>query len=181
MTELSINIVDTFPKFEIVTVIEITSPANKRTGPGRDSYVKKQREVLATECHLVEIDLLRGGRHVLCISEAQLTPWRPFDYLVCVNRWPKRNRFELYRWRVRDRLPMVRVPLGDTDPDVILDLRQALEQVHVEGAYRRLIPYEDPCEPPLSEEDQQWANECIHAYRAANPRLFPVAAGKNGS
>ncbi len=46
----------------IVTVIEVLSPANKREGQGRESYLAKQRDYLASSANLVEIDLLRGGR-----------------------------------------------------------------------------------------------------------------------
>ena len=48
----------------LVTSIEILSPSNKKIGnPGREKFLEKQREVLDSETHLVEIDLLRGGTH----------------------------------------------------------------------------------------------------------------------
>jgi len=44
----------------LVTSLEVLSPSNKTVGnPGREQYVKKQREVLGGEVNLVEIDLLR--------------------------------------------------------------------------------------------------------------------------
>jgi Protein of unknown function (DUF4058) len=46
---------------EVVTVVEILSPKNKRTGEGREHYLNKRRKVLGSQSHLVEIDLLRGG------------------------------------------------------------------------------------------------------------------------
>jgi hypothetical protein len=174
--EWHIDVIDLYRKREIVTAIEVVSPSNKKSGPGRDSYVNKQREVLSTECHLVEIDLLRRGRHVMSVPEAELAPWRPFDYLVCVNRWPKRNRFELYRRQLRERLPQIRVPLTDPDNDVILDLQQALEEAYHDSGSAVYLRYDEPCEPPLAEEDQKWADECVRAFRATNPRLFPVKA-----
>ena len=48
----------------LVTVIEVLSLANKTPGEkGRELYLEKQREVLGSPVHLVEIDLLRGGEH----------------------------------------------------------------------------------------------------------------------
>src|SRR5262249_50063296 len=137
----------------------------------------KQREVLARDCHLVEIDLLRRGRHVLSIPEWRARSLQPYDYLVGVSRWPRRNRFELYPRRLRQRLPRVKVPLAEPDPDVPLDVQAALEQVYVEGRYMRRVRYHEPCDPALSAEDQQWADERWAAFRAARPDLFPPANG----
>ena len=47
---------------EVVTVIEVLSPANKYAGPGRDSYLAKQRDVLNSPAHLVEVDLFARAR-----------------------------------------------------------------------------------------------------------------------
>ena len=46
----------------LVTSIEILSPSNKKNGhPSRELYLDKQRKLLSSETHVVEIDLLRGG------------------------------------------------------------------------------------------------------------------------
>ncbi len=48
-----------------VTVIEVLSPTNKIRGArGRISFMQKRQEMLGSEVHWVEIDLLRGGRAV---------------------------------------------------------------------------------------------------------------------
>jgi hypothetical protein len=46
----------------VVTAIEILSPTNKASGPNRDSYLAKRRELLGSTTHFVEIDLRRGGQ-----------------------------------------------------------------------------------------------------------------------
>ena len=46
---------------EIVTVLEVLSPGNKRPGVGRSTYEEKRFRVLGTRTHLVEGDLLRAG------------------------------------------------------------------------------------------------------------------------
>src|SRR5437773_2435543 len=55
----------------VVTVIEVLSPTNKYAGPGRESYIAKQQEVLQSSSHLVEIDLLRAGPHALAVPAAR--------------------------------------------------------------------------------------------------------------
>ena len=173
-----IAILDRYRDLGVVTVIELVSPSNKRRGPGRDSYLAKQREIRGSECHLIEIDLLRRGRHVMSIPKASLKSAKPFDYLVCVNRWPARNRFELYPCRLRDPLPTIGIPLAEPDPDAPLALQRALEQVYVEADYMLRVLYDEPCKPPLSPEDQEWATAQWQAYRRAHADLFPDANGR---
>jgi hypothetical protein len=170
-----IEILDLYNDMRLVALLEVVSPTNKAAGPGRKSYRQKQKETLARDCHLVEIDLLRRGRHVLCIPQWRVQELQPYDYLVCVNRWPERNRFKVYARRLRERLPEIRIPLADKDPDVPLDIQAALEQVYYEGRYMWRVRYHEPCEPPLAPADQQWANERWLAYKAAQPDLFPAS------
>jgi hypothetical protein len=49
------------PSGEVVTVLELLSPTNKRPGEGRRLYEHKRLTTLSTRSHLVEVDLLRGG------------------------------------------------------------------------------------------------------------------------
>jgi hypothetical protein len=142
---------------KLVAVVEVLSPTNKASGPGRDSYLAKQGEILARDCHFLEIDLLRTGQHVLSDPEWRVAEFSPYDYLTCVSRWPRRNRFELYPCRLRQRLPRIKVPVAEPDPDVNLDLQSVVEQVHAEGRYWRRLRYGEPCEPALGQEDQEWA------------------------
>jgi len=165
--ESRVEVLDSYNEMKVVALIEIVSPTNKAAGPGRVSYRAKQGETLARECHLIEIDLLRHGRHVMCVPERRVEFLKPFEFLCCVNRWPFRNRYEVYPRKLRERLPRLNVPLADEDPDVTLDLQSALEQVYVEGRYGRRIRYDQPCEPPLSSKDQSWADEQIAAFRSA--------------
>jgi len=162
--ESYVTILDRRSGQRIVTVIELVSPTNKYAGPGRDSYLAKQSEVLGSAAHLVEIDLLRAGPHVMAIPERIARGKGPYDYLVCVNRaMGLRDEYEIYRRGLRDRLPRVRVPLADDDPDAILDLQAVLNQTYEAGLYHELLSYDQPCVPALSAEDQAWADERIRA------------------
>ncbi len=171
--ESRVEILDSYNELKLVALIEVVSPTNKSAGPGRVSYKAKQAETLARECHLIEIDLLAHGRHVLCIPEWRLKPFKPFDSLCCVNRWSARNRFELYPRTLRQRLPRLRIPLAQDDPDPTLDLQAAFEQVYLEGRYWRRVRYDETCVPRLSSQDQVWANERIALFRTTRADLFP--------
>lgn len=157
-----IEILDREAELPVVTVIELVSPTNKYAGPGREAYLAKQREILASTTHLVEIDLLRYGPHVLAVSETQVGGRFRYDYLVSVNRSKgTRSCFEVYPRTVRQPLPRVRTPLAGHDPDVPLDLRTALEHAYEAGGYGQRINYLEACEPPLTRADQAWADERI--------------------
>lgn len=156
--ETYIEILDRSAGLQVVTVIELVSPANKFPGIGRNAYLAKQREVRASGASLVEIDLLRTGPHVLAITEPWARAVGEYDYLVCVNRASgMRHDYELYLRTLRDPLPKVRIPLSPPDPDVRLDLQAALENTWESGGYELRIAYGAPCVPALSAEDQAWA------------------------
>ncbi len=162
LREPYIEILDRESGMRVVTVIELISPTNKYAGPGRDAYLAKQQEVLRSETHLVELDLLRYGPHVLAVPEAYVRGRYAYDYLVSVNpAAARRNRFELYPRTIHQRLPRIRIPLAGEDPDVALDLQSALEEAYEAGSYRERIVYEQPCQPPLSLDGQRWADELI--------------------
>jgi hypothetical protein len=170
--ETRVEILDSYNELKLVALIEVVSPTNKAAGPGRVSYKAKQTETRARDCHLIEIDLLRKGRHVLSIPEWRTKPLEPFDSLCCVSRWPARNRFELYPRALRQRLPRLKIPLAEEDPDTMLDLQAAFEQVYVEGRYWRRIRYQEPCVPRLAARDQTWAEEQIALFRATRADLL---------
>jgi hypothetical protein len=146
----------------LVTVIELVSPTNKYAGPGRVSYVVKQTAVRQSTAHLIEIDLLRTGPHVLAVPEWAARQHAPYDYLVCVNRAVAlRECFHLYPRRVRERLPRIRLPLAAPDPDIVLDIQAVLAHTYEAAGYADRLDYTTPCVPPLTPEDQSWADGLI--------------------
>ena len=160
--ETYIAILDLRAGQRVVTVIEVLSLSNKYAGPGRESYLAKQREVLNSDVHLVEIDLLRQGPHVLAVPELAARERTTYDYLTCVNRAEGlRDRYELYPTHLRDRLPRIRIPLADDDPDVALDVQAVVAQTYDAGRYANVINYSRPCVPPLGVEDAEWAGRLL--------------------
>jgi hypothetical protein len=151
----------------IVTVLEVVRPTNKYAGPGRASYVAKQTEIWRSATHLVEIDLLRTGPHVVAVPEWAARQHGPYDYLVCVNRAEGlRDWFSLYPRRLRERLPRIRLPLATPDPDVVCDIQAVLTRTYESGGYAERLSYAAPCMPPLAPADQAWADTIIRHARA---------------
>lgn len=86
----------------------------------------------------------------MSVPESHLKPAKPFEYLICINRWPARRRFEIFPCRLRDPLPVIGIPLADPDPDVPLAFQTALEQVYDDGSYMLRVKYDEPCVPSLA-------------------------------
>lgn len=80
---------------EVVTVVEILSPTNKRRGSdGFREYRRKWLDVLRSPAHRVEIDLLRGGER-----PGTIQPLKPStDYCVMVHRANKRPVIDVHEW-----------------------------------------------------------------------------------
>lgn len=147
---------------KVITVIEFLSPANKRGGEGQRLYLQKQPEVLHSDTNLVEIDLVRSGERVLAFPEHRIPTQHRRDGLICIRcAWSERSR-ELYVMPLRNRLPIIPVPLRKTDRSVPLDLQLLLDQCYHNGRYDD-IDYSQPPFPPLTPEDAQWAEQLLKA------------------
>lgn len=133
----------------LVTVVELLSPANK-ADDGRTAYLSKRQQYLIAGVNLVEIDLLRGGR-VLPMSPQPASP-----YYALVARLEDEGTHGLWPIGLRDPLPTIPVPLRSPDPDAQLDLQALLNGVYDEASYGRVL-YARDLKPPLSPEDQAWA------------------------
>ena len=148
----------------VVTAIEVLSLTNKTPGEkGRDLYLEKQREILSSEIHLVEIDLLRGGEHTTPMPLAKLNRKAgSFDYHVSVHRFDQRGRFFIYPWKLDALLPEIVVPLLPGDGEVPLDLQAVFMRLDDTGPYRRRVLYEpDRVVPPLGSEREGWLKQVL--------------------
>jgi hypothetical protein len=174
-----VEIRDSSQGHKLITLIEIVSPSNKRSGPDRQSYERKQKEILESDANLIELDLLRGGRRVL--ADRQLEALirdlpEPAAYVVLVNRaWrraPGSSAYQIFPVGLREWLPCIPVPLKEGEAEPTLDLQFALNRAYDSGPYRRgAVDYSgEPAEPPLGEEDAAWAAELIRRWRNPAPR-----------
>jgi hypothetical protein len=151
----------------LVTSIEFVSPTNKSKNQGRRLYLRKQHELSLGGVNLVEVDLLRRGKHVLKVPSALVQPLRPWDYLVSIWR-PTQTDFEVYPMALRSPLPRIRIPLKPGDSDTVLDLQSLINRAYDAGPYTARIEYGNPPEVPLTAEDQDWASARIAAWQAAH-------------
>ena len=161
ISESFINIRTLTKPRRITTVIEILSPANKSGGAGRRAYLQKQREVLESDANLLEIDLLRRGRHTVAAPREGILEFGTWDYLACLNRAAVRETYEFWRIGLRQRLPRLRVPLSEGEPDASLDLQAAFDRVYDAGRFMEETDYNAPPLVPLAGEDAAWADALL--------------------
>ena len=149
---------------ELVTVIEVLSPANKTLGEGYRQYRRKQEQLLASSLHLVEIDLLAAGLPTLFVAQTELVampPLPPHRYLVSVRRGTEPDRFETYPVSLPNRLPRIRVPLTAPDPDVVLDMQMVFDRCYDNGDYADLINYQKDPNAPFVPDEAAWLNALL--------------------
>jgi len=154
--QLSIEVRDVASR-RLVGAIEILSPANKY-GEGAREYVDRRGELLRTEVHLLEIDLLRQGAR---IPLAGTVP--EAAYYVYLSRSRRRPYTQVWAMAVRGGLPTVPVPLLAPDPDVPLDLQAAVNACFALVGYERLIDYTASPPPELSRADAEWVDTTLRA------------------
>ena len=137
----------------LITSIELLSPANKRPGAdGAGAYEAKRQELFASDVHLLEIDLLRGGERPRVAR-----PLPTAAYFVFLSRSYRRPLIDVWPVGLRDALPVLPVPLAYPDADVALDLGQVLHQVYRNARYNRQVDYQhDPPAPDLTATDAEW-------------------------
>ncbi len=140
--------------WHVIAVIELLSPTNKYEGPYREQYLSKRRHLQMSSTHFVEIDLLRGGPPLPALHRPQC------DYSVLVSRWQQRPRADFWPIRLRERLPVIPVPLTQGHADITLDLQSLLHRVYDAAGYANHIYRGEP-EPQLSEVDLAWAHALI--------------------
>lgn len=162
VTERYIEIIDVGSGRRVVTVIEVLSLSNKSLGEGQELYRRKQRELRDGQVNLVEIDLLRAGDRVLSVGPSRIPASHRTPYQVCVYRAAAPLPcWEVYRVPLRERLPVISIPLRLTDLDVPLDLQALIDQCYSNGGYDADIDYGVEPDPPLDAADAQWSNALL--------------------
>lgn len=141
----------------VVTVIEVLSPKNKRSGDGRVTYEQKRQRVLGSLSHLVEIDLLRANPPMPMMGEIDRS-----DYRIVVSRSSLRPAADLYGFSVREAIPEFPLPLKPDDAELSVNLQTIVDRVYDLGSYDVRIDYHQSAPPPaFSKSDQQWIDELL--------------------
>ncbi len=146
---------------EVVTVIELLSPVNKRPGKGRQSYESKRERILGSFTHLVEIDLLRAWQPMpMFVNGIQS------HYRILVSRGDCRPTADLYGFNLRQAIPSFPLPLRSrsvsegesSDSEPIIDLQALLNGIYDRAAYDLKVDYTTEPVPPLLETEAAWAD-----------------------
>ncbi|MFM7450531.1 MAG: DUF4058 family protein [Leptolyngbyaceae cyanobacterium] len=154
--------VRTVKTHEVVTVIEVLSPKNKR-GDGRISYLKKRQAIFESQTHLVEIDLLRAFQPMPVSGVKGL-----WHYRILVSDAAQRPYAALYGFNLPDPIPSFLLPLKPEDNPLIVDLQPLLHTVYDQGNFDLRIDYTQPVpEPPLSDSDRAWVQQSISSVGIA--------------
>jgi hypothetical protein len=140
---------------DVVTVIEVLSPANK-VGDGRDQYIQKQKDLMAAGVNLFEIDLLGYGKETTLARNVIITEPEDWRYIICTYRAKGRRGLEVYAVPLREKLPNCRIPLRPPDEDVVLNLTAVFTRCYDIGGYDLLVDYSKEPYGPLSEAELAW-------------------------
>jgi hypothetical protein len=139
---------------KLIAVLELLSPSNKAAG--QTQYLAKRQAVLASDAHLVELDLLIGGKRLPMQS-----PLPPGHFHYIVSRAERRPDCEVYSWSLPSRMPILPVPLAVTDPDIKINLAEVLALTYQRGRYEKTVNYNAPLNLPLAEQELQWVRQWI--------------------
>jgi hypothetical protein len=150
----------------LVCSIEILSLSNKTPGEkGETLYRRKQTHLLNRKIHLVEIDLLRAGHHTTAVAlDWAKAKTGDYDYHVCVRRFNRFEKFDVYPILLQDRLPTIAIPLLPADGDVAIELQAIFDRAYEAGPYRKAIDYRnDEIEPPLTKTQDEWVRSVLRS------------------
>ena len=141
----------------IVTVIEVVRPRNKQAGMFRSAYERRITKRRNAGISVVEIDLIRGDDGPLKLERTTIPEQTRGLYVVVVKTG---RQSACYPIKLNQRLPTFRVPLGKGDADLALPLQPMIEKAYAAGGHDD-IDYCKPLDPPLSVEDEAWADQLL--------------------
>ena len=81
-------------------------------------------------------------------------------YSVLVSRAERRRAAGFWPIRLRERLPIIPIPLRPPDGDVPVDLQEVLHRTYDGPGYEHFIYSGEP-EPSLSADDAAWARQHV--------------------
>jgi hypothetical protein len=139
---------------ELITVIEVLSPTNKRS-EGRSLYETKRIKILTSMTNLVEIDLLRSGKPMMVQGAS------PSQYRILVSRSSDRPNADLFAFDLQEEIPDFPVPLRGEMPEPIVSLQTVLNETYQRGRLDLLIDYTTDPVPGLKAHDRQWMQEIL--------------------
>jgi hypothetical protein len=148
---------------DVVTVVELLSPANKRSGTGRRIYLDTRDVILSTRTSLVELDLLRAGDPMPTVG-----PRVRSDYSILVSRGYRRPKADLIPFSVRDPIPPFPLPLRRGESELTVELGRVVHALYDRASYDLRIDYGRAPVPPLAQDDAEWARALVRDRGASS-------------
>lgn len=148
---------------EVITVVELLSPTNKRPGEGRRKYEAKRLAVLGSRTHLVEIDLIRAYEPMLVYGNGHHTHYR-----ILVSRSNRRPQADLYGFHVQESIPTFSLPLRKGDEEPLVDVGQLLHNLYDRAGYDLSVDYRRDPVPAFQGEDATWVDTLLEPWRQGN-------------
>ncbi len=142
---------------QLITLIDVVSPANKTTTAGRAAYHATRQLILGPRAAALEIDLVTQGEPLLDFARDSLPD---HDYTFTVTRANTPGKFEIYSTTVQKRLPKFKLPLAAADRDAMLDLQDVFRRAYDLGAFQKRIDYSHPLPSAvkLSDLNRLWTD-----------------------
>ncbi len=140
---------------DVITVIEILSPVNKR-GLGREKYKSKRLEILESQTHLVEIDLLHAGEPIPVLGYE-----RESHYRVLVSKNSDRPQAQLFPFNLQHAFPRFGIPLALEDAAIAIDLKPLINEIYALSGYDLDIDYRQDPIPKWPASDLEWIEQWL--------------------
>lgn len=140
----------------LVTLLDIVSPGNRATAPGRAAYLYTRSGAEQAKASCVEIDLLAEGTPMLGYDRSDLPA---HDQTVTVTRPTLPGKFEIYTAQFSKRLPKFKIPLTGDDRDATVDLQDVFRRAYDQGNFGSLIDYAQP--PPPAAVPTESAKQAV--------------------
>ncbi|MBV9390186.1 MAG: DUF4058 family protein [Chroococcidiopsidaceae cyanobacterium CP_BM_ER_R8_30] len=140
---------------EVISVIELLSPKNKRSKEGRAAYENKRQKIFGSSTNLIEIDLLRLGEAMPIVGMINR------GYHILVSRSYSRPDADLYTFALQDPIPVFPVPLGEGEPEPVVDLQRLLNEVYERARFDLAIDYSQPLKPAPPPKEETWVREIL--------------------
>jgi hypothetical protein len=123
---------------QVITVIEILSPKNKRPGEGRVAYDRKRQQVLSSTTNFIEMNLLRKGEHFALGVELAAS-----QYYVLLARGQQRPQADLYSFGLEEPLPSFPLPLDGISAEPIVELQRIFMELFDRAGFDLVIDYQE--------------------------------------
>ncbi len=135
----------------VITVIEVLSPTNKKTKEGRNAYLEKRQQILGSDTNLVEIDLISIGEKMPILTNIPDT-----DYGILVVRYYRLPSGQLFAFTVREPIPNFPIPLQENEQEIEVNLQDLFLEIYEQAGFDLTLDYNHNPVPNLSVKHREW-------------------------